>query len=116
MILKIRKIIGEVLPAGRQVLDKFLVTASEKPEFGHYSTNAAFISGRDPNELAKEILLRHSADQNDGSGLFEKVEVKGKFINFWISKEALAKELAEILEAKKFRNLNLKKSKINLEF
>lgn len=87
---------------------KFAVTASEKPEFGHYSTNAAFFAKEAP-----EVLARRIADK--GSGFFEKVKVQGKFINFWISKTALIKELASALKPSKFKTKNLK-SRINLEF
>ncbi len=132
MIAKIRKIIEEVIGSdktlrppprrGRQAPfdkalgkqgKKFLVMASEKPEFGHYSTNAAFMIGEDPNKIAKEILRQ--AQEIYGNDLFEKVEVNGKFINFWISKSALIEELTAVLKTKPYW-LNPKPSKINLEF
>ena len=105
MIKKIEAVIKKVV--GEKV--KFSVMASEKSEFGHYSTNAAFLVKEDPKILADKIV-------KSGGKLFEKFEVAGKFINLWISKETLIKELADILKFKGFKGLNIKSEKINLEF
>jgi len=117
MISKIEGVIKKVVGD-----KKFLVTASEKPEFGHYSTNAAFVVGGDPQKLADEIL-RQAQDDKETKDLFEKYEVKGKFINFWISKNALVEGVAEAVKLKKLRTTGLTrqtsenpKLKINLEF
>src|SRR3989344_2930699 len=104
MISKIEAVIKKVL--GKDV--KFSVTASEKPEFGHYSTNAAFFVKGDPQKLADEI-------RQQAKDFFEKVEAKGKFINFWISKNALLEELNKVIKTPKFKIKNLK-LKINIEF
>ncbi|MBI2024965.1 MAG: arginine--tRNA ligase [Candidatus Harrisonbacteria bacterium] len=117
MISKIEEIIKKVVGDGV----RFLVTASEKPEFGHYSTNVAFSVGGDPQKLANEILRQASAFAKasaDKQNLFDKVEAKGKFINFWISKEALIKELDGVLKSKKPHSLLKlwRARKINLEF
>ena len=104
MISKIEAVIKKVL--GKEV--KFSVTASEKPEFGHYSTNAAFFVKGDPQKLADEI-------RQQAKNFFEKVEAKGKFINFWISKNALLEELNKVIKTPKFKIKNLK-LKINIEF
>src|SRR3989338_8102252 len=108
MISKIEAVIKKVL--GKEV--KFSVTASEKPEFGHYSTNAAFFVKGDPQKLADEI-------RQQAKNFFEKVEAKGKFINFWISKGALLNELGEVLKyPPSLRKAELRKGKqkICLEF
>lgn len=111
MIRKIERIIEEVIKSEtlRQAQGKFLVMASDKPEFGHYSTNAAFIVGEDPAMLAGKI-------QKAGGNLFEKVEVKSRFINFWISKKALVEELSGFLKNPVPYTLYPIPLKINLEF
>ncbi len=93
----IKKVVGE---------KKFLVTASDKPEFGHYSTNVAFQIPGNTEDLAKKIF-------EAGKDLFEKVEAKGKFINFWLSHNALVEGVAEAVKPKLKAD---KKLKINLEF
>lgn len=104
MIDKLRTIIESVIGSEK----KFLVTASEKPEFGHYSTNAAFMVSENPVQLAEKI-------KKAGGDIFEKVEAKGKFINFWITPKALASELTEVLKFPSSRKAT-KGKKINLEF
>lgn len=105
MIEKIREIIEKVVDGGV----KFLVTASEKPDFGHYSTNVGFFLKENLEDVARRF-------QEDGGTLFEKVEVKGKFINFWVYKNALVEELARILKSKKLINSSTQQLNINLEF
>ena len=95
--MAVKKVVGD---------KKFLITASDKPEFGHYSTNVAFQIPGNPEDLAKKIF-------EAGGDLFEKYEVKGKFINFWISHDALVEGVAEAAKFKKFKT---KAQKINLEF
>lgn len=103
IIQSIRKVVGDA--------PKFSVTASEKPEFGHYATNVGFMVEKNPQQLADEILR---AVQSDKTPLFEKIDAKGKFINFWMRKEFLAKKLTEIVAIKKLKPE--KRLKINLEF
>src|SRR5262245_50707984 len=102
MIAKIDAVIKKVVGD-----KKFLITASDKPEFGHYSTNIAFQIPGNPEELAKKIF-------DAGKKLFEKYEVKGKFINFWISHNALVEGVAESVNPK--LKIGNSKLKINLEF
>lgn len=104
MINKIEEIIKKTL--GKEA--KFIVTASDKPEFGHYSTNAAFFVSGNPEELAGKI-------RNLGAELFQKVEVRGKFINFRLSKKATLEALKETLKFT-LRPAQGKKSKTNVEF
>ncbi|MBI3046153.1 MAG: arginine--tRNA ligase [Candidatus Harrisonbacteria bacterium] len=102
----------------------FNVSASEKEDFGHYSTNAAFklapVLKKSPMAVAKEIELNVKGQK---SNVFSKVEaVAPGFINFWLKPEILQKELKEILKKKnKYGNLRsttygLRAQKINLEF
>jgi len=76
--------------------------------FGDYSTNIAMIIKKNPQEIADSIK----------SDILEKVEVKNGFINFFISKEYLQKQVGEILKEKeKYGNLKIGKGqKINIEF
>ncbi len=66
--------------------------------FGDYSCGAAFALAktekRNPKVIAKELCKKFNSE------LFEKVEARDGFINFFISKEALKKELSEILKNK----------------
>ncbi len=79
-------------------------------EFGHYSTNVAMRLAKEykknPLEVAQEFAQKLKAA--DKKGMFEKIEaVKPGFINFWLSKEFLQKELATI--AKKPKNIGVEK-------
>lgn len=67
---------------------------------GDYSTNVAMVMakkiGRNPREIAEEII-----SQTHFSDIFERVEVAGGgFINFYLSKKALADNISEIIEKK----------------
>jgi arginyl-tRNA synthetase len=72
----------------------------EKPisDHGDYASNVAFdiakAEKRNPNEIAEEFKNKIKSE------LFEKVEAKGGFLNFFISESALKKELSLILEEK----------------
>ncbi|MBI3589537.1 MAG: arginine--tRNA ligase [Candidatus Liptonbacteria bacterium] len=90
--------------------ESFEVMIPEKDNFGHYSTNLAMriaqretsgkrqeTSKRGVIELAKELVAKISVKAP--KGMFEKVEVAGPgFINFWLSKEFLQKELGDVYE------------------
>lgn len=112
MVEEIKKLIARTASAEIDIE----VMASEKEEFGHYSTNAAFriapIIKKAPLEIAKELAVKLS-----GEKLFSKVEaVAPGFINFWIAPQALQDELKEILTKRKARSEKRKGLKINLEF
>lgn len=79
-------------------------------EFGHYSTNVAMRLAKEykknPLEVAQEFVAK--LKQADKKGMFEKIEaVKPGFINFWLSKEFLQKELAVV--AKKPKDIGVEK-------
>lgn len=89
----------------------------EKPgekTHGDYSTNVAMITAgkKNPREVAEKLV-----DKIKGNKMFKKVEIAGPgFINFFISKEYLQKELERILKEKSGK-LNIgKNKKINIEF
>lgn len=72
----------------------------ENDEFGDYSTNAALHSkGKNPREAAQQIVKKLESDKKL-RGVFEKIEVAGPgFINFYLKKEYLIKNLSEIGES-----------------
>jgi len=81
----------------------------EEKAHGDYSTNIALQLKKDPNEIVEKLK----------SDLFEKVEVaEPGFINFFLSREYLQKQVKEVLKQKeKFGQLKPGKSKkTNIEF
>ena len=76
--------------------------------FGDYATNTALLLKKNPQQIAEAIK----------SPILEKVEVRNGFINFFLSKEYLQKQVKEILRKKeKYGSLRVgKKQKINVEF
>jgi len=94
------------------------VFASEKSDFGHYSTNMAFklapIVKKAPFEVAKDLATKLGKNKE-----FTKVEaVAPGFVNFWLKPELFQKELVVILKNKnKYgRNNNLKGQKTIIEY
>lgn len=78
--------------------DKFFLTLPSNEKFGDYASNIAFYGAafyeKTPRELAKLIVDKLPQDKN----LLEKVEIAGNgFINFFVAKERIYKELSEIL-------------------
>jgi len=120
---EIRKLIREVIEELQKKGDfpefeipKILVEAGNH---GDYSSNVAFqlakIVKKNPEDIAKNLEFR---TQNSELGMFEKVEAMGGFVNFFISKEYLQKQVGKILEEKeKFGSLKVgEKIKVNVEF
>jgi len=78
----------------------FQVAVSERPSFGHYSTNIALrLSGaekKSPLRAAEELVEK--IRKHAPLGFFEKVEIAPPgFINFWLSPETIQGGLREIL-------------------
>lgn len=118
MLGEIKKILKKA--AGKEIGQ---VLISEKPEFGNYSTNAAFLLATlrraqgekiSPADIAKELAEKVRAA--DGGKLFSKVEAAGGYVNFWISVGVLAEELSKILKQKKYPTSHATPPTINLEF
>jgi len=61
----------------------FVVERPRDMRYGDYSTNAAFVAKVDVNDLMAKLNI----------DVVEKVEVVGKFINFFLSREAIQKEV-----------------------
>ena len=101
-------------------IPEILVEKPEEKSRGDYAANIALriakIVGKNPLEVAENLK---SQILNLKSELFEKIEVvKPGFINFFISKEYLQKQVTEILKkGEKFGSLKIGKGKkVNVEF
>ncbi|MFH1780712.1 MAG: arginine--tRNA ligase [Candidatus Nealsonbacteria bacterium] len=89
--------------------EKIQVTYPERGGFGDYTTNIALRLKKPAKEIVESLK----------SDLFEKIEVAGPgFINFFLSKEYLQKQIKAILKEKdKFGQLKIGKGKkVNVEF
>jgi len=89
--------------------EKIKIECPQNISHGDYSTNIALQLRKNPEEIAGKLK----------SNLFERVEtVRPGFINFFISKEYLKKQIKKILkEGDKFGRLNIgKNKKTNIEF
>ncbi len=69
----------------------FSVEIPADKKYGDYSTNVAMKAGKDPAIIADELRIKNKE---------LRIEVAGRFINFFISKEYLIKELKQILKQK----------------
>lgn len=95
----------------------FSVDASENPEHGDYSTNAALL-------LAKFLQKNHVEVANELTQVLVgrlsgwKVEAAGPgFINFWVSEDFLLREFRKILqEDKNYGRGKKRKSKLQVEY
>jgi arginyl-tRNA synthetase len=91
---------------------------SPNPAFGDYSTNVAMLIKKNPQEIIEAIKAQISKSKFQ---IMEKVEVKNGFINFFIAKEYLQKEVGDILKQKdRYGTMNSSKSaefkRVNVEF
>jgi arginyl-tRNA synthetase len=99
-------------------LARIKIERPEVKEKGDFSTSLAMIlakeTRRQPLEIAEFLKSKIS-----GKGFFEKVEAVGPgFLNFFLSSEALQKQIKEILEKKdKYGELETgSNKKVNVEF
>ncbi|OGZ01470.1 MAG: arginine--tRNA ligase [Candidatus Liptonbacteria bacterium RIFCSPLOWO2_01_FULL_53_13] len=116
---QIEEILAKAAPEGAAIE----LSVPEREEFGHYSTNAAM------RMAARGLSRKGAADYADKlkakiekiapKGFFEKVEVAPPgFINFWVTKEIIQKELGEIAQEKDAFGENAigKKQKVIVEY
>jgi arginyl-tRNA synthetase len=82
----IREDIEQAIRAAVGQSASFVVERPRDMAHGDYSTNAALVGKLDPHELAAKLTI-------DG---VEKIEVAGKFINFYLSRAALVPEEEKI--------------------
>ena len=107
---EIKKLISKAIAKDIEIK----IEKPEREEFGDYSTNIALQLKKDPDEIAKKLKAEES-----NARVFEKIEVVPPgFINFFVSKEYLQKQVEEILKEKeKFGTLKIgKNKKVNVEF
>ncbi len=99
----------------------------EKPAeavYGDFASNIAMTLKKNPQKIANAIksdLPALATPKALQAGILERVEVKNGFINFFISKEYLQRQIKEILEKKDtYKEEELKKigkgQKVNVEF
>jgi arginyl-tRNA synthetase len=77
---------------------------------GDYATNAALVAskkvGKNPKEFAQEIIEKLSPSTS--LGIIEAIKIAGPgFINFYLSKEAIAKEVAVAATKNEWANNDL---------
>ena len=105
-------------------LPEIQIEHPEEKAHGDYATNVAMVIAKEVKKDPMEIASILSSKLNPPTGgpkskLFEKIEVaKPGFINFFLSKEYLQKQVKEILKEKeKFGQLKIgKNKKVNVEF
>lgn len=83
-------------------LEDITIDSPEIEDHGDYSTNIALVASKkenkNPRDLANEIVEKLKADK-DLKDIVEKIDVAGPgFINFYLSKKYLIKNLSEIGE------------------
>ena len=107
----IRKKFGEI------EIPEFSVVPPENSEYGDYATNAAMVLAKilkkNPMEIASAV-----AEELRTKNLELRTEVAPPgFINFWLSREALNREFAEILKrGEKYGRGGIKKERISLDY
>ena len=96
----------------------FQIFVPSLEEHGDYSTNLAFslskVNKKSPSENAL-ILIEFLETDKDFSKIFEKVEEKNGFLNFFLNEEYLRKALFLLLKHKG-NFWKKKKKKIQVEF
>lgn len=104
----IKKLVEKSIKDLYQIEVEVKIDKPQSAAFGDYSTNVAMLLKKNPQEIAKAIK----------SDILEKVEVKNGFINFFLSKEYLQKQVGEILKQRdKFGEIRTGKGqKVNVEF
>ena len=124
---EVRKLIEKIIIElqKEKKLEKFDIpeVKIERPEekiHGDYATNVAMVIGKivkkEPMEIAENVKCQISNIKNL---IFERIEVtKPGFINFFISREYLQKQVEEILkQEERFGKLKIgKNQKVNIEF
>ena len=91
-----------------------LIETPPSPELGDYAFPCFVLAkqfGKSPNEIASELSIKISSKH------FEKIEVKGPYINFFIDKKALAEStLSRIKKEKEKYGSQKYKNKVMVEF
>ncbi len=95
-----------------------LVPPDEK--LGDYSVNLAFVLAKkdkkNPSQVGAELIEQFS-ENKEFKKYFNKIELAGGFVNFFLDQEFLRGQISEILKEKdKYGSGKSKKVKINIEF
>lgn len=98
---------------------EFSVSLSQRPEFGDFSSNIAFVLAKTRNQspfLVAEDIKKDLSQKL--SKYFDKIEIKNGYLNFFLSKEALAeylnKDAKAILKPKKQKKIIVEYSSPNI--
>lgn len=101
-------------------LEEVLIEVPENDKYGDYSTNIAMklagVTRKSPIEISESINEKLKIKSEK---FLDKIEIaRPGFVNFFISKEYLQKQIEEILKQKeKFGDLKIgKNKKVNIEF
>ena len=96
----------------------FSVSLSQRPEFGDYTTNLAFILAKSRQQSPFLVAEDIKKDLTKLSKYFSKIEVKNGYLNFFLSKEFLLESLiktpGEILKPKKQKKIIVEYSSPNI--
>lgn len=114
----INEIIDKVLGEIKLPTVAYSVTHPKEESYGDYSVNIAMILGKQLSQNPRELAAKIVEEINKGpSFVFEKVEVAGAgFINFYLTKEYLLKELMSSKDPSYGTNDELAKQKTSVEF
>lgn len=116
---KILEILKKVIEGKKYNLKgKFGVFPTEKKEFGDFATNIAFkidMQGTPPQIIAEEIV---KTINKLNLNIFEKIEIKNSFINFFLKNQEYQEIIKKILtQGTKYGSLDIgKNEKILIEF
>ena len=121
--MSIKKEIQQIIKEGlanidiEESLENIVIEIPKKEEFGNYSTNISLMLAKklreSPIEIAKKIK------ENIKNDIFENIEIAPPgFINFYLKKERLYKEINKIIQEDKQygQNDTGKKLKVNIEY
>ena len=105
---EIKKLIENAVKALYKKETQAEVEQPQDSAFGDYASNIAMSLKKNPQEIADNLK----------SEILERVEVKNGFINFFLSKEYLQKQVRDILKEKdKFGKIKMGRGeKVNVEF
>ena len=106
---EIKKIIEKTIEGLYGEASEVKVERPQDSALGDYSSNVAMVLKKNPREIV---------DALGKPAIFEKIEVKNGFINFFVSKDYLQKQIGKILrEDEEFGRLKIGKGqRVNVEF
>ena len=114
-------LISEFLKAELKKVAKtedFSVSLSQRPEFGDYTTNLAFVLAKSRSQSPFLVAEDIKKDLVKLSKYFSKIEIKNGYLNFFLSKEFLLESLGktpgEVLKPKKPQKVIVEYSSPNI--